>query len=131
MIYMLFTLSFSWYICYYLLLYGVISLKIVIENLTRIEKLMDSFLLYSYHAEGFKVFSLSILLGVQARLICYIITVLLGFIMLALTPSKQLWFSKLNSWLNSKVYNIFIPNFGLFKQCNYLFILLFIMTFKN
>ena len=49
---------------------------------------------FLYHAEGFKAFSLSISSGVHARFVCYIISVLLGLVMLALTPGKQLWFSK-------------------------------------
>ncbi len=49
---------------------------------------------FLYHAEGFSAFNLSISLGVQTRLICYIIAAFLGLVMLTLTPSKQFWFSK-------------------------------------
>jgi fucose 4-O-acetylase-like acetyltransferase len=49
---------------------------------------------FLHHAEGFKALNLSISSGVQARLICYIIAASLGLAILALTPGKELWFSK-------------------------------------
>jgi fucose 4-O-acetylase-like acetyltransferase len=49
---------------------------------------------FLHHAEGFKALNLSISLGVHARLICYIIAASLGLAILALTPGKELWFSK-------------------------------------
>lgn len=68
---------------------------------------------FLYHAQGFKVFSLSILLGVQARLICYIVAALLGFVILALTPSKQLWISK----FGADTYPVYIAH-GLLMPAN-------------
>lgn len=49
---------------------------------------------FLHHAEGFKALNLSISLGIHARLISYIIAASLGLAILALTPSKELWFSK-------------------------------------
>lgn len=50
---------------------------------------------FLYHTEGFKAFDLSLSLGIQARLVCYILATLLGLAILALTPDKQYAFSKL------------------------------------
>lgn len=49
---------------------------------------------FLYHAEGFGAFNLSLVLGLQARLVCYILAALLGLAILALTPNRQCAFSK-------------------------------------